>query len=68
MLNRSDHILIISDFPSLPSLHHLPTIATNPCTHLIEEERGKERKGYTWIIHHSRSQETMGTFLKDSFT
>lgn len=45
MLNRSDHILIISDFPSLPSLHHLPTIATNPCTHLIEEERGKERKG-----------------------
>lgn len=44
MLNRNDHILIISDFPSLPSLHHLPTITTNPCTHLIEEERGKERK------------------------
>lgn len=51
MLNRSDHILITSDFPSLPSLHHLPTITANPCTHLTEEERGKERKGVHMELH-----------------
>lgn len=32
-----------------------------------EGEKG-EKGGTHEIIHHSRSQETMGTFLKDSFT
>lgn len=44
MLNRSDYILIISDFPSLPSPLHLSTIITNPCSHLKAEEKGKGRK------------------------
>ena len=49
MLNRSDHILITSDFP--------------------RGGEGEGEKGGTHgITHHSRSQETMGTFLKDSFT
>lgn len=44
MLNRSDYILIISDFPSLPSPLHLSTIITNPCSHLKAEEKGKGKK------------------------